>query len=244
MERIHFQIMRFYIPETDIAKAELTGEAHTHAAYSLRVRVGDFITVFDGKGTEYSCRIKNIKKDKTELEILNTSIGVGETRAEFTLFLSAIKQDRFEFAVQKCTELGVTRIVPVYSAHTQRGGSYNYERLTRIAVSAAEQCGRSRLPEIEHSIEFDELVERAKKTYLIFPWEREMHGQLRDAIDKSQNSVAIFVGPEGGITEQEKTRLVEVGAKSVTLGNRILRAETAAISTLSVVCYEMGEWIL
>ena len=87
-------------------------------------------------------------------------------------------------------------------------------------------------------------MERTKHTHMIFPWEREMHGVLRDAIDKSAKDVSIFVGPEGGITESEKNLLVDAGAKSVTLGSRILRAETAAISALSVVCYEMGEWIL
>lgn len=236
--------MRFYLPGIDINHAELTGEAHTHAAYSLRIRTGDYVTIFDGNGTEYSCKVKDIKKDRTELEILSESKNVGETKVNFTLYLSVIKQDRFELAVQKTTELGVNKIVPVYSAHTQRGGSLNYDRLTRIAISAAEQCGRSRLPEIEHCIEFSELVERTKHTHMIFPWEREMHGALRDAIDKSAKDISVFVGPEGGITEIEKNLLVDAGAKSVTLGSRILRAETAAISALSVVCYEMGEWIL
>lgn len=71
-----------------------------------------------------------------------------------------------------------------------------------------------------------------------------MHGSIREAIDKSKTDVSVFVGPEGGITENEKNILVDAGAKSVTLGARILRAETAAISAVSVICYEMGEWTL
>lgn len=236
--------MRFYVPDINVDHAELVGDAHTHAAYSLRIRVGDFVTVFDGKGTEYACKVTDIKKDRTELAVLTQSKNVGETKINLSLYLSVIKQDRFEMAVQKVTELGISNIIPVYSAHTQRGGSLNYERLNRIAIAAAEQCGRSRLPNIENCIEFDELVARAKSTYLIFPWEREMHGSLRDAIDKSQKDVSVFVGPEGGITENEKNILVNAGAKSVTLGSRILRAETAVISAVSVICYEMGEWVL
>lgn len=155
-----------------------------------------------------------------------------------------IKQDRFELAVQKATELGVNRIVPVYSTYTQRLGSLNYERFKKIAVSACEQCGRSRVPVIEQAIEFDELVERDAKTFMIFPWEREMHGALLDAIDRTQSDISVFVGTEGGITQEEKERLCAVGAKSVTLGPRILRAETAAITMLSVLSCEMGEWKL
>lgn len=236
--------MRFYVPNINVNHAELVGEAHTHAAYSLRIRTGDYVTVFDGVGTEYMCAVKEIKKDRTVLEVLSENKNTGETAINLSLYLSVIKQDRFELAVQKVTELGVKNIIPVYSAHTQRGGSLNYERLNRIAVSAAEQCGRSKLPTIEHSIEFEELATRVKSTYMIFPWEREMHGLMRDAIDKTQKDVSVFIGPEGGITENEKNILVEAGAKSVTLGSRILRAETAAISAISVICYEMGEWML
>ncbi len=235
--------MRFYLPTIE-SSHEITGDTHTHAAYSLRVRAGDFITVFDGNGTEYTCRVTSVKKDRTEFDIVDKKENVGETNTKISLYMSVIKQDRFEIAVQKATELGVYRIVPVYSAYTQRGGSLNYDRLNRIAASACEQCGRSRLPVIEQSIEFDELLARTQNTYMIFPWERELHGSIKDAIDKTQVDVSIFIGPEGGITEAEKNELTAVGARSVTLGKRILRAETAAIAALSVVCYEMGEWNL
>jgi 16S rRNA (uracil1498-N3)-methyltransferase len=79
---------------------------------------------------------------------------------------------------------------------------------------------------------------------MIFPWERELNGSISDAIDKTQREISVFIGPEGGITEDEKNKLVEAGARSVTLGPRILRAETAAITALSVVCQQMGEWDL
>jgi len=234
--------MRFYLPTIDENNAVLTGEAHTHAAYSLRIRPDDYLTVFDGNGAEYSCIVKSVAKDRTELEIVDKKFDVGETKISLTLYLSVIKQDRFELALQKATELGVKRVVPVYSKFTQRGSSLNYERFNRIAISACEQCGRSRIPTIEHSIEFDELVKRAQNTYMIFPWERELQGSMKDAIDITQKDISVFIGPEGGITEDEKNELVEAGAKSVTLGSRILRAETAAITALSVICYEMGEW--
>lgn len=105
--------MRFYLPNVNVKHAELTGEAHTHAAYSLRIRVGDFVTVFDGTGTEYACKVKDIKKDHTELEILSETKNSGETKINLSLYLSVIKQDRFELAVQKVTELGVNNIIPV-----------------------------------------------------------------------------------------------------------------------------------
>lgn len=237
--------MRFYLPQTtNGTNIELTGEAHTHAAYALRIRIGDYLTVFDGRGVEYSCRVKDIKKDRTVLEVLDKAENVGESGISITLYLSVIKQDRYELAVQKVTELGVTRIVPVYSAYSQHNVSLNFDRLNKIAVSACEQCGRSRVPIIEQSIDFNELLKRAEKTHLIFPWEREMHGMLSDAIDKTKTDISVFIGPEGGITEEEKIKLTDVGAISVTLGRRILRAETAAIAALSVIYYEMGEWRL
>lgn len=236
--------MRFYFPNINKSCLELSGEAHTHAAYALRIRVDDYITVFDGRGQDYSCVVKEIKKDKTILELLDTAENIGETKLTVTLYLSVIKQDRFELAVQKATELGVTKVVPVYSTYTQRNVSLNYDRLNKIAISACEQCGRSKIPVIEQALDFDELLNRAKNTYLIFPWEREMHDSMQSAIDKSKSDVSVFIGPEGGITEVEKQQLVSVGAKSVTLGKRILRAETAAIAALSVIYYEMGEWTL
>ena len=236
--------MRFYSPNINKSNLELIGEAHTHAAYALRIRVGDYITVFDGLGHDYSCRVKEIKKDKTLLELLDTSENACETAIFVTLYLSVIKQDRFELAVQKATELGVKKIVPVYSTFTQRNVSLNFDRLNKIAISACEQCGRSRVPIIDQPLDFDGLLDRAKKTYMIFPWEREMHGNIQTAIDINKTDISVFVGPEGGITEEEKNKLTDIGAKSVTLGARILRAETAAIAALSVIFYEMGEWTL
>lgn len=236
--------MRFYLPNINEKKAELVGDAHTHAAYAMRIHPDDYITVFDGRGAEYSCRVITVKKDKTELEIIEKKTDVGETRCLYTLYLSVIKQDRFELAVQKATELGVNKIVPVYTAYTQRGGTLNIDRLNKIAIAACEQCGRSVIPTIENCIELDDLIKRIPDTYLIFPWERERVGKLDDAIDKTKTNISIFVGPEGGITEEEMTRLTQAGAKSVTLGKRILRAETAAITMLSVMCFEMGEWNL
>ncbi len=237
--------MRFYLPDIkNGARLELTREAHTHAAYVLRIRVGDNITVFDGTGNDYSCKVEEIKKDKTLLRVLDTAHNVREAKIDVSLYLAVIKQDRFEIAVQKATELGVKRIVPVYSAYAQHNVKLNYDRLNKIAVSACEQCGRSVLPIIEQSIEFKELLSRAQNTYMIFPWEHETNNKLSNAIDKTVKDVSVFIGPEGGISDYEQTQLTESGAKSVTLGKRILRAETAAITTLSVVYYEMGEWNL
>lgn len=236
--------MRFYFPKINRSHPELIGAAHTHAAYALRLRVGDNITVFDGHGTEYVCKVKDIKKDGTSLEILDTVKNACEAKINVTLYMSVIKQDRFELAVQKITELGVNKVVPVYSAYSQRNIILNYDRLNKIAISACEQCGRSIVPQIEQCIEFDELLECAANTNMIVPWEREHSGKLCDAIDKSADEIGIFVGPEGGITTDEIQRLLDVGAKSVTLGARILRAETAAIATAAAVYYEMGEWNL
>lgn len=236
--------MRFYFPEIDKTHPVLTGDAHTHAAYALRIRKGDRITVFDGKGNDYICNVSDITKDRTELELTDTATNTGEAKISVTLYLSVIKQDRFELAVQKATELGVTKIVPVYTAFTQRSVSLNSDRLNKIAIAACEQCGRSVLPEIESAIDFEELLNRAKNTHMIFLWERELHGNMQTAIDKTKTDVAIFVGPEGGITESEKIQLTNNGAQAVTLGPRILRAETAAIASLSVLYYEMGEWKL
>ena len=148
--------MRFYLPSINKSRPELVGDAHTHAAYARRIRVGDFITVFDGVGHDYSCKVTEIKKDKTLLQILDTFENVGESAISVTLYLSVIKQDRFELAVQKCTELGVKKIVPVYSAFTQRSFGLNYDRLNKIAISACEQCGRSVVPIIEQALDFDE----------------------------------------------------------------------------------------
>ncbi|MDE6028948.1 MAG: 16S rRNA (uracil(1498)-N(3))-methyltransferase [Clostridiales bacterium] len=235
--------MRFYLPSINKSRPELTGDAHTHAAYARRIRVGDNVTVFDGIGHDYECKVTEIKKDKTLLQILDAKENVGESTISVTLYLSVIKQDRFELAVQKATELGVKKIVPVYSAFTQRNFNLNYDRLNKIAISACEQCRRSVVPIIEQAVDFDELLNRAKNSYMIFPWEHESNGTMREVLSGNNSAdISVFIGPEGGITESETSKLVALGAKSVTLGKRILRAETAAIAALSVIYYEMGEW--
>lgn len=237
--------MSFFVKDFNESKPVLVGEAHTHAAYSLRTRVGDYIRIFNGSGAEYDCRVKSIQKDMTMLEIVEKSFSTKESHVNFTLYMSVIKQDRFEFAVQKTTELGVKKIVPVYSEFTQRGGELKYDRFNKIAIAACEQSGRSVVPVIESAISFDELVKRANDS-LVFPWERELKSSMSDflTLSREKPNISIFIGPEGGITQTEALELSKVGAVPVTLGNRILRAETAAIATLSVLMYEMGEWNL
>lgn len=235
--------MRFYFPKiANSSRIELTGEAHTHAAYSLRIHPGDSLTIFDGSGIDYSCKVADIKKDRTILEVLDTAENPIETKTDVTLYMSVIKPDKFELTVQKITELGVKTIVPVYTEYAQRNIKPNYDRLNKIVVSACEQCGRSRIPAVRQAIDFKEMLQRVQNTYMIFPWEREAANTLKSAIDATKTEISVFVGPEGGISKAEANALVQSGARSVTLGKRILRAETAAISILSALYYEMGEW--
>ncbi len=220
----------------------LTGDDHKHVAYSLRAKRGDSLVVcFDG--TDYAAVITDITKDRTVAEIRGKAASTSEPSHEITLFFGALKGEKNDFVVQKCTELGVKRFVPFtskFSAVTSE--SVKTERLGRIALEAAKQSGRGAVPVVEEPTNLSRVVERLSDYgAVIFPYENAQEGGF-GFLSEHVGSVAIIVGGEGGFSREEAEKLIASGAKSVTLGERILRAETACVAVTSVAAYLLGEW--
>lgn len=233
---------RFYAPDIDTSSStvELDPEQSAHARTVLRLKAGDEVDVFDGKGSEFLCEVVSVGKKRTELSVIAPADPPApESPLDLTLAAALLKHDKFDLVVQKAVELGVTRLVPVVTARCDvpaKAAEKRIPRLERIAVEASKQCGRAVLMEIGAVAGFDEFTERPNGTKLIFT---EKGGSPLPA--KAEGPLTALVGPEGGWEAEEIARAESFGFRSVTLGGRILRAETAAIAVAALVQNRFGD---
>ena len=238
---------RFFIkPEAiDVDTVNITGDDAFHIARSLRMAVGDKITVADTVGYEYSCILRKIRDDICECEIIDKMPGKTESPVDITLFMGYPKGDKLEVVIQKAVELGASRIVPFESSRcVKRPRADKAEkqgaRLSRIAEEAAKQCGRARLSKVSAPVSFSAMLTEAKKSDLaLFCYEGEGTSSLKETLFKNPDakSVAVVVGCEGGFSREEAIGAKEAGLISVNLGPRILRCETAPLYALAAISY-------
>lgn len=225
----------------------ISGNDANHLARSLRARRGDRITAVDGAG---NCAvIELIDFDKETIRARRVS-DVKKFVAEKKIILADClpKQNRFDNILEKATELGVAKITPLISERTiaRPGGvraQSKLERWKKIAKEAAEQCARNTIPDIEEIRELDdwlkEITSLDEDTLLLFCWENEQETTIREvlSVNKDKN-IIVLIGPEGGFSEREVSEIKSAGGVSVTLGKRILKTDTAAISVLAMINYE------
>ena len=234
--------MRKLFVKPDGDTGVLTGDDHKHVAYSLRARRGDEIVVCSD-GTEYTAVITDITKDKTVAEIRGAVPSKSEPKHEITLFFGAMKGDRNDFVVQKCTELGVKKFVPFLSRFSSvTSDGIKIDRLNKIALEAAKQSGRGEVPEVEQTTKIEDVIERLSGfDKVIFPYENATDGGF-EFLSGATGPIAIVVGSEGGFSRDEAEKIREQAGGAVTLGERILRAETACVAVTAVTAYLLGEW--
>lgn len=236
---------KLFLDKIDGDKIVITGEDHKHIAYSLRSKKGDEIVVCSG-GVDYTAIISEITKNSTTAIISGKARSVSEPRTDVTLFFGALKGDKNDYVVQKCTELGVKNLVPFVSDFTAVSRDYiKTDRLNRIALEAAKQSGRGFVPPVQNTVEFNDLLDLLSAyDTVVFPYEHEEQSELKDLIAKSKcEKIAVVIGAEGGFSKPEAEKLRAVAGGSVTLGERILRADTASVAVVSVLMYAMGEWV-
>lgn len=226
--------------------ARITGEDVAHINKVLRLKENDSIILCDGDKTDYHCTITEIDKTCITLRIDNTCPNEAESCLSITLYQGLPKSDKMDFIIQKCVELGVDRIVPVESARCVakvKDDEKKRLRWQRIAEEAAKQCGRGIIPEVGSAISFDKAI-AMEHDLKIMPYECEKQSNLSDALAgaRADGTMAIYIGPEGGFEQAEADKADRAGVKTVTLGKRILRCETAGIATVSAVMYALGEW--
>jgi 16S rRNA (uracil1498-N3)-methyltransferase len=219
--------------------AALVGSHADHLSRVLRARVGQEFDVAAG-GEVRRGRIVRIDPDRVELEL--GEIVAVSSPSQVTLALSVFKFDRMEWAIEKCTELGVSHIVPVIArrteAHLASAAAKRVERWQRIAKQAAEQSRRTSPPEISEPIKLKDALALPGTTHILLS-ESEKHFTLKDALESAALDVVLAIGPEGGWTDSELDQFREAGWSAASLGDTILRAETAAIVALAVVLAEL-----
>jgi 16S rRNA (uracil1498-N3)-methyltransferase len=226
---------RFIADEVSGDHAALLGEHADHLIRVLRVRVEQEFDIVTGEAVRRG-RITSLTSDRVEFELSEEIVAAG--LIEITLVLAIFKFDRMEWAIEKCTELGVARIVPMIARrtdfHLAAASAKRAERWRRIARQAAEQSRRSAPPEIQAPIKLSEAVS-LKAALRIVLAESEEQTLLRDVVKSEAAEVLLAVGPEGGWTPDELQSFQQAGWVSASLGSTILRAETAAIAATAVV---------
>jgi 16S rRNA (uracil1498-N3)-methyltransferase len=241
---------RFYVPDPRIEDGRLrvTGEEVGHIRKVLRLRVGDRLSVFDGHSKEYQGSIVEEGSSFVLIQIEKTLSPQRESSLEIDLAQSLLKGEKMDYVIQKATELGAREIVPFLSSRSvpipdKSGRSKRHRRWGRIAVEASKQCGREVVPRVLALQDYSEMIRSASPAGLrVILWEREGK-RLKEILKTLEGKRAIFfvAGPEGGFSSEEVQLAEENGFIPVTLGRRILRAETASLCLLSILQYELGD---
>jgi 16S rRNA (uracil1498-N3)-methyltransferase len=241
------KIHRFIGP-FDLSKKELgikEKEIVNQMKNVLRLKVGEQVELCDGKRISAIAEIKKISGDQVDVLIGKIEKNKNQTKNEVSLFCAVLKKENFELVVQKATECGVTKIIPIITARTIKTG-LNQERLQKIAKEASEQSGRLTVPEISEPIKFEDVIKITGGESILFDASGELsfetHGYFSTekflvlAPSRSQGvskdnspSVNIFIGPEGGWTPEEIAMAKSFDFKIASLGPLVLRGETAAI---------------
>lgn len=246
---------KFFTPKElingDVAK--IIGDDVKHIYKVLRITQGEKVTLNNCEGVEYIAKVISVTKQEVLLEVLEKLDVNNESDIKIYLFQGLPKSQKMDLIVQKGTELGVTEFIPTITHRVDvklKGEFKKLDRLNRIALEAAKQSKRSIIPKVSEPIEFDEMIEKINSLDLVLvPYENAENFGIKKLVNNLEKngsvekikSVGIFVGPEGGIEEDEIEKLKENGAHIITLGKRILRTETAGFVATSLIQYELSD---
>lgn len=228
-------------PDSEVTLEERTGH---YVLRVLRLRTGDAVVLFNGDGADYACELME-RRDRAVLRVNTRLPAATESRLDLTLVQAVGKGDRMDYSLQKATELGVTAIRPLFSERTEvrLEGKRLDKRVAHwrgVLVSACEQCGRARLPDLQAPLTLDAWLEEpapGARLVLLPGAERPLA-----AVSPPSGGTEILVGPEGGLSEQEERKLRMAGCTPVSLGPRVLRTETAGPAALAVLQALWGDF--
>lgn len=227
----------------------LSAEESAHAARVLRLSAGATVEITDpDSGNRFLAQLTEVRPEAVVARLLEP-IAANEPPVEITLYMGIPKADKLDFVVQKATELGAARVIPVRMERSvakidRKDAPKKAERLRRIASEAVKQCGRARTPEIAEAMDFVPAMQRfAVSEVAMMPWEDARGTRLKDvhAAHPDAREIAVWIGPEGGISSAEAEKLMAAGAVAVTLGPRILRTETAAVTAIACAMQLWGD---
>lgn len=244
---------RFFVSSEAISDrlVRLTQAQSHQLCHVLRLKRGDPVLVLDNLGWEYDVLLERVDAQEAFGVVVHRRRASGEPKAVLTLFQSLLAREKFEWVLQKGTELGVSRFVPMLTrrglVRTRQGvKKEKLERWRRILREAAEQCGRGRIPVLEGLVPLRPALDGAADLdlRLVATPNGEgvsLHRALRQRAAEKPVSIGLFVGPEGGFDPEEVELCLEAGAQPVTLGPRVLRTETAALVGATLILYELGD---
>lgn len=244
---------RFYVEPNQIMEDSIliTGTDVNHIKNVLRMRIGEKLIICNGQGKDFYCIIKDESDERIVTSIEETKATDTELTGKLYLFQGVPKKDKMELIIQKAVELGVYEIIPVMTSRTivkledKKKEMKKIERWQSIATSAAKQSGRGIIPIVADTMSFKQALAYAQTMDCrLIPYEKadgaartkEIIGNL-----KGNESIGIFIGPEGGFEESEIELAVSAGLESITLGRRILRTETAGLAILSNIMLQMEQ---
>lgn len=233
---------RFFTNEIDEDNIVLTGSDANHIGRSLRMRVGEEVTVCC-RGVDYVCDISSITADNVYLSLREKHLCAAEPNVRVTLFQAVPKLDKLEFIIQKCVELGVSEVVPVLtrrciSRPDEKDFAKKLTRLRKISEEAAKQSGRGIIPEISPTVSYSRALEMMSALdRSIILYEEEGGRRFGEVELSGAGTVGLLIGSEGGFDREEAEAAVRAGAQQVWLGKRILRCETAPITAVSILMF-------
>ncbi len=242
----------FFAEESQIGEntIRVEGADVRHIRNVLRMKPGDEVLVGDQEGQDYRCRIREIGKDAVELDIMERDVSVRELPSRIYLFQGIPKGDKMESVIQKNVELGVWEIIPVSTRRSvvkldEKKAKAKVARWQEIARSAAKQSKRGKIPSVTEVMDFSQALEYAQGLDVrLLPYEcAQGIGRTRELLNNicPGQSIAIFIGPEGGFEESEVEKAQKAGFMTITLGKRILRTETAGMMLTSVLGFLLEE---
>lgn len=245
--------MRFYVPPDSIVPTrnivEIKDRTEVHHMRDvMRLKKGDIVDIFDGQGKEFSCVIEKINRNSIIIKIQDVKLAVGNGLKLFpaiTLYQAIPKKNKMDFIVEKAVELGVETITPIITERTvpdiKDKASKKVKRWSRIAMASSKQCGRVKLPLVSNIIDFSNALLGAEKSdIVIFATLDKTSEPLKKILrDLTHRTIAVFVGPEGDFSPQEVSLARGKGYNICSLGNLILKSETAGIYILSCLSYEL-----
>lgn len=243
----------FYVEKSQISESEIriTGSDVNHIKNVLRMETGEHVVICDREGKDYYCELVSLSQDEVIAQINQINDTESELPAKLYLFQGIPKKDKMELIIQKGVELGAFEIIPVSMKRCVakiEDGKKEQKKLERwqgIATSAAKQSGRGIIPNVHSVMSFKEAVSYGKQMdCCLVPYEQaENMSTTVEQVKKASKSksVGIFIGPEGGFDENEIELIEEAGFHAVTLGKRILRTETAGLTILSILMYELEQ---
>jgi 16S rRNA (uracil1498-N3)-methyltransferase len=240
---------RFFVDAADVQGNIIyirSKEDIKHISKVLRMKEGDKLEISDCSQWEYDAQIEFIEQDVIELSVINKQEFEREPQVRVTLFQGIPKQAKMETIVQKCVELGIDSIVPVFMDRTVVVDKGNFgkkiQRWQKVSDEAVKQCKRGIIPEVSDSLKTKEAIEQFDEFDLVlFPYENEEGKTIKDELKNCGDvkNIAVIIGPEGGFSDEEAELIVAAGGKSVSLGKTTLRTETAGMAAIAMIMYEL-----